>query len=332
MAEISQSSLYKVVDRKINIPYLGTSFSTNVKQLVPKGSGLIDVVNQFKWKNYGSTEEVPSILLDEYELSYGTWVSNIIRLINGLQGVFNNNISADPYLALYNVADTASANRFRYNLPLLLGNGAKIRNIQNNWGPMQGGIDQLLDINAFETLGRATGAAVGALTPTTGKGFEDIYQYNTTNLETITITFPLYNTGSTKEAYQNYSFCNLITFQNLKTRTSYLTFIPPKIYKISTNALGGIDWPVAIVQNLSIESIGTTRALNEFGSGPILIPEAYKVSITLQQLIPNSSNIFAGAIGGKRVDVFTTPEQAIESIDNTIGEIREFFNPNQNTP
>ena len=329
MGEISQSSLYKVVDRKITIPYLGNSYTTNIKQLVPKGSGLIDVVNQFKWKNYGSTEEVPSILLDEYELSYGTWVSNIVRIIEGIQGILDNGIT-DPYLALYNVADTGSTNRFRYNLPFLLGNGAKIRNMQNNWGPLQGGIDQLLGSEKggtiMDTLGRVTGALVGALTPTTGKGFEDIYQYNNTNLESITITFPLYNTGSTREAYQNYSFCNLITFQNLKTRTSYLTFIPPKIYKVSTNALGGIYWPAAIMQNISIESIGTTRALNEFGGGTLLIPEAYKVSLTLQQLVPNSSNIFAGAIGGKRVDVFTTPQEAGRTFDNIVDDIAGFRN------
>lgn len=333
MGQISQSSLYNIVDRKITIPYLGNSYTTNVKQLVPKGSGLIDVVNQFKWKNYGSTDEVPSILLDEYELSYGTWVSNIARIIDALQGIIDNGIT-DPYLALYNVADTGSANRFRYNLPLLMGNGAKIRNIQNNWGPLQGGIDQLLGTEKgdtfIDTIGRVTGALVGALTPTTGKGFEDIYQYNNTNLETLVISFPLYNTGSTREAYQNYSFCNLITFQNLKTRTSYLTFIPPKIYKVSTNALGGIYWPAAIVQNLSIESIGTTRALNEFGGGAILVPEAYKVSITLQQLVPNSSNIFAGAIGGKRVDVFTTPEQSAQTIGDIAGQVRGFFTAEEN--
>jgi hypothetical protein len=331
MGQISQSSLYKVVDRNIQIPFYG-NLNTKVKQMVPNGSGLIDVVNKFKWKNYGSADEVPSILLEEFELSYGTWVNNIARILQGISNLTSGNLT-DPYLALY-VVDP-NQNRFRYNLPLLLGNGAKIRNVQHNWGPLQGGIDQMLDLGKengiLDTIGRFTGALAGALTPTTGKGYEDIYQYNNTNLESLTITFPLYNTGTTTEAYQNYSFCNLITFQNLKTRTSYLTFIPPKIYSVSTNALGGVYWPAAIVQNLSIESIGTTRALDEFGGGRILIPEAYKVSITLQQLVPNSSNIFEGAIGGRKVDVFINRDDVGQALNNIATELNSRFNPSSTT-
>jgi hypothetical protein len=54
---------------------------------------------------------------------------------------------------------------------------------------------------------------------------------------------------------------------------------------------------------LDIESIGTTRELSEYGDTTILTPEAYKVSITLKQLVATSSNIFAGALGEGSVNV-----------------------------
>jgi hypothetical protein len=53
-----------------------------------------------------------------------------------------------------------------------------------------------------------------------------------------------------------------------------------------------------------VESIGTTREISDFGS-TILMPEAFKISLTIKQLVPNSSNIFEGAIGGNRVNVLS---------------------------
>jgi len=307
MGNISTSTLYKVVDRPFPVPIFSGTFKST-KKLEPVGSGLIDIVNTFKWKNYGSASEVPSILLDEYELSFGTWASNLARLLQTFSD-YRKSGNLDPYIPLYNV-DNKGTNRFKYNLPYLLGDNAKIRTIQNNWGKFEGGIDKLFSGKkggTADSLGQIAGFVASGLTP--GIGFEEIYEYKNTSLEEITVTFPLYNTGSVNDAYKNYSFVSLLTFQNLKTRTSFLTFIPPKIYTVSTNnCLGGLYWPVAVISRLSIESIGTTRELNEFGGRPILIPEAFKISITLKQLLPNSSNIFAGAIGGSKVDVFTTPD------------------------
>lgn len=334
MGDISKSTLYKVVDRPFPVPLFSSAFQST-KKLEPVGSGLIDVVNTFKWKNYGSASEVPSILLDEYELSYGTWASNLARLLQTYSD-YKKNGNLDPYISLYNV-DSKGTNRFKYNLPYLLGDNAKIRTIQNDWGKFEGGIDKMFKGGKgggfFDTLGQVAGFVAGGLTP--GIGFEEIYEYKNTSLEEITVTFPLYNTGTTSDAYKNYSLINLLTFQNLKTRTSFLTFIPPKIYTVSTNnCLGGLYWPVAVMSRLSIESIGTTRELDEFGGRPILMPEAFKVNISLKQLLPNSSNIFAGAIGGSKVDVFTTTTDAIDTGSNIFTNIfntaNSFFNTSNN--
>ena len=334
MGDISKSSLYKIVDRRFPVPGFADLFQTT-KKMEPVGTGLIDVVNTFKWKNYGSASEVPSILLDEYELSYGTWAANLARLLQTYSDFRNNNNTLDPYIALYNV-DSKDDNRFKYNLPYLLGDNAKIRTIQNDWGKFEGGIDKMFKGSKgggfFESVGQIAGTVAAGLTP--GIGFEEIYEYKNTSLEEITLTFPLYNTGSISDAYKNYSFVSLFTFQNLKTRTSFLTYIPPKIYKVSTdNCLGGLYWPVAVVSRLSIESIGTTRELNEFGGKPILMPEAFKVSISLKQLLPNSSNIFAGAIGGRKVDVFTAGiDNANNAIGNTLNLVQQFFPTNTPSP
>ena len=50
MGDISKSSLYKIVDRSFPVPGFADLFQTT-KKMEPVGTGLIDVVNTFKWKN-----------------------------------------------------------------------------------------------------------------------------------------------------------------------------------------------------------------------------------------------------------------------------------------
>jgi hypothetical protein len=148
------------------------------------------------------------------------------------------------------------------------------------------------------------GAAIGALTP--GFGFEDTKQYSETTPQSVTITFPLYNTLDLESAFKHFSFVNLFTFQNLKTRTSLMTFIPPKIYEVDAFSAGGLYMAVAYVSNFKVDSIGTTRRMSDFSAyGPkeILIPEAYRVSITFTDLLSQSSNVFAGTMGGTKIKI-----------------------------
>ena len=119
----------------------------------------------------------------------------------------------------------------------------------------------------------------------------------------------------------------MITFQNLKTRTSFLTYVPPCLYTIKTDGcVGGFNWPVAIVSNLEIESIGTTRVINEFVEANVLIPEAYKVSITFRQLLPTSSNIFLGSMGGETVDVIGTGDELKGDANSALTNLENYLN------
>jgi hypothetical protein len=292
--------MFNIVDRKSIVQDIFGDNVAPAPQAKPSGSGLIDIVNGFRWKNSGSTDEVPSLYLTEYELGWGSWAQNLARLLATGARAYSEG-QFDPYAVLYYANPTG----FNYNLPFLLGNGGKIRSISNQWnayGGLTGMFPKNDNKNKVSGFGEFLGGIVGGITP--GVGTEDVYRYGNTQNETITISFPLYNTVTTAEAYQNYRFVSLFSFQNVKTRTSFLTFVPPCIYTVSSyNSKGGIAWPVAIVENLTIETIGTTRALNEFGGGRILIPEAYKVNITLKQLIPTSANTLNATLGGQGVNV-----------------------------
>jgi hypothetical protein len=315
--------MYNVVDRESTVNQLFGSVLNPAKKLVPAGIGIVDILNDFRWKNSGSTSEVPSVYVVEYELAFGSWAQNIARVLSEGAKVFANK-SMDPYMVMYYADPTG----FRYRFPLLISDGGKIRSISNQWGAYDG-ITGFFRKNekgppsTAEKIGQFAGGLIGGMD--SGVGVEDVYRYERTDPEQITITFPLYNTNTLEEAYKNYQFVSLITFQNLKTRTSFLTYVPPCLYTIKTDGcVGGFNWPVAIVSNLEIESIGTTRVINEFVEA-ILIPEAYKVSITFRQLLPTSSNIFLGSMGGETVDVIGTGDELKGDANSALTNLKNYL-------
>jgi hypothetical protein len=283
----------------------------------PRGNGVINICDTFDWKNPGTTDEVPKIRVVERELIYGSYTTSILTFIDQL-GKLSKGVLGDPkggtdiYPQLYATKSTG----FQYIFPHLLTTGNNLHSLNNNWQSINSGPQTLL--NSFtdgknnkgsgffeKALEMGTSFAIGMGTP--GFGFDDMYNYQNTQPRTISISFPLYNTLSINSAYQNYSFVNLFMFQNLKTRTSLATYIPPKLYIVDQgNTQGGFYSPVCIVSNYSVESMGTTRKMTEFsayGIPDILMPEAYKVTIQFMELVQHSSNIFLGAIGGDKIEV-----------------------------
>lgn len=308
-SSFSGNSFFNAKADQLNV--LGfTGFGSSFVRLTPKGDGVVDVVNKMRWKNGGSTEEVPTVFVTELELRYGVWTANLLQFLTQFERARNGQ-NIDSYLNLY----AAEKTNFYYHFPLLLTTNDNLRTVRNQWVPANG-ITKMLEDKAgtsgktTDILGAAAGALVGAITP--GFGYEETYQYHKTDMASLKVEFPLYNTVDLKSAFDHYSFVQLITFQNLKTRTSMLTYIPPKIYTVDTVALGGVYMAAAYISELKIDSIGTTRRLSEFspyGSQEIMIPEAYKVSITFTDLVSQSSNIFAGTMGGAKIEVTGLPEQ-----------------------
>jgi hypothetical protein len=240
----------------------------------------------------------------------------------------------DPYAIPYSAHDTD----FTYVFPHLIKSETSLRGeIKNTWGKSDifgstvgaaGGA-----VAGFLGAGKAYNKASSFLAKEavgSGVSLEDIVLYSKTNAKTLNVTFPLYNTFSEKSAIMNYDFVNLFSLQNLKMRTSFYTIIPPKIYTIESPGQGGVYMPAAYVSYFDIKSIGTTRFMNTgqysdqasnyqyydsnnpgannlgtgtAGSNGRLIPEAYRVEIHFTELIPQSSNILWGALGGQKINV-----------------------------
>ena len=195
--------------------------------------------------------------------------------------------------------------------------------IVNTWEP--------LDLEKMPGVGGLLKTVIGksdsfASFFTTGFSYESPQTFKSSNNKSVSISFPLYNTVDIKKTIDNFWFVQLFALQNLKIRTTYLTHIPPKIYTVESQGGGGVFMPAAYVRNYSIKSIGATREIDIGNGSRSLIPEAYKVTITLTSLIPESTNIYRGAANpNQRISVIErlalTPEEAATKGLNDLGVV-----------
>lgn len=321
-------------------PFGNIKLGNDYTVLKPKGGdvGIVDVLNTMKWKNNGNNDEVPSIWATEYELKYGTLTTNLVQLfqqggnaVDIVKNLFTNdnpNAHLDTFLTMYACERTG----FAYNLPYLNTNSG-LKKLTHSWDKANGILDSISDQSSngsssmSQNIATVAGAAVGAYTP--GIGFEEVKKYGGTSDQSLTVSFPLYNTIDVESAYDHYCFVNLLMFQNLKTRTTMMSYIPPKLYTVDAFSLGGVYMAAAYISDISIESIGTTRRMDifkDFGAKDVLLPEAYKVNITFTDLVSQSSNIFAATMGGSKVDVTSidkTLKNVLDSGKNLYDRTRE---------
>jgi hypothetical protein len=312
---------------KINLQ----SYGSFVNLLVTPNykNGYIDILNDFEWTTGGYVDEVPYILVKEMQLNYGQVIQNLYAYIQQSQGLVDTAIAAfygqtpnlaanidpnDPYASVYSATDTG----FNYVFPHLIKNTETIKGqTVNTWKRNNLGSAVGNTIKGLPKVGstlKPIEKFLGNEIIGSGIGIEDIVTYSSTAARKLKISFPLYNTESEATAIKNSDFVNLFGLQNLKTRTSFLTFIPPKIYTIESPGQGGIYMPAAFVSSFDVMSIGTTRFMNsgQYSAGTgtlnnstngLLIPEAYKVDITFEEIIPQSSNIMFGSLGGNKISV-----------------------------
>jgi len=129
--------------------------------------------------------------------------------------------------------------------------------------------------------------------------------------DTINTSFYLFNTTSQKEMQKNWEFLFAFNYQNLPNRKSINLMDPPSLYEVTVPGFKYFPW--AYVSNFKVENIGTTRMV-DITTGEVvsaysaltnsnvkIIPEAYKVTISLQSLFINARNLFYYMYDGKEL-------------------------------
>lgn len=123
------------------------------------------------------------------------------------------------------------------------------------------------------------------------------------NDRSVTISFPLYNTVLKEDWIFNKDFYTLFASQNLFNKVNFITGRPPVFYRVYVP--GQYFSYASCVTNFTVENLGHVTIEKDL-TGEHIVPDAYQITITLQELLMPSLNQFASLRDGtaqKKVNV-----------------------------
>lgn len=273
------------------------------------------------------------------------WVENAKSYINEYQqddsllaaSTFNR--SAKHYDKLYWCYFTG----FRYELPYF---DNKYRNLNNMFSDNAAGTtNKFYDlIDGVVQIGTSALATAQLMLNSEYKGFyieqPKPYNYPSTG-EQIQIQFPLINTGTWSDVCKNWQFLYLLMFQNQPSRLSKTIVDSPVIY---TAEIPGTRFiPYSYIRNMNVEYKGVRRMMNmnylktttenndvrvSIEQMPVVIPEAWNITITLEGLTSEPSNFSVDhklITYSKSSDLFSFENVGIQN-DTTSGTFNNLNN------
>jgi hypothetical protein len=285
------------------------------KFLKPQGSGLIDVLDMAWTLSPKSVRKnVPYALLTEYQQTTGQLLASILyygRLIARSGGddddIYKYKYFAEPTgftykFPYFNTIKTSRTNTFGYEqgkdpVSSALGVGAAARSFGTS-GKNLGKLGKFFkgESGASGLLKNATGL-INTLTPG-AVNFETPKSWSDSGVESYTIEFDLFNTGTVDELVDNRNLCYILTYQNSPSRRNFAIIDPPAIY--SLNIPDVVQMPACWMSSLNITNLGNTRVV--FNK---TIPEAYKISMTFTSLMLPSRNILLALDKNKVVEAIS---------------------------
>jgi hypothetical protein len=233
----------------------------------------------------------------------------------------NPTVNSSPWLAPYRNLYLTDPTGWVYVLPYFNNNQTAQSNSFADSGETGFGKQATLGLAATVAT-EAAGMFASLNSPAQITYIEKAKFYNyPTEGEDITIEFPLINTGNVTydDVVRNWQFLFLLVYQNRPGKTSQNTVDQPVIYQVEVP--GNKFFPFCYIQSLNIEFMGSRREMNitvpsntavstnlgllgqVIGSTtssvsiPAVIPDAYKVTISLKSMIANSKNFMQHMIG-----------------------------------
>jgi hypothetical protein len=299
-----------VIDYKI-------SDSNKSRVYVPAaGTGVIDVLRDMPWTLSPSESrlDVPSVTITEYQQTTGQLIAAIVyysRIANQLNNDFTSLLDQQDALEVYRYKFLSQPTGFKYVLPYF--NPKRISR-GNTFGSDKSAFTDLISLgreiksNPFFkspesklSVGSAFAASLGAGTAFGKAGvaalntvlpgsidFEMPSAWSGTEIETIDVSFDLFNTDSYDDVVRNRKFCHLISYQNTPSRRNFAIVDPPVIYSLDIPDV--VQFPACYVTALNISNLGNTRTMNIDG-GLRTIPEAYRISLSFKSLLMPTRNI-----------------------------------------
>lgn len=238
-----------------------------------------------------------------------TVVGGITGTINSLSDKLLSNFTDNPnianteYLKPYKYLYSIEKTDFEYRLPFFNTRTiSKRASWQSNFSDSKmstgaAGVGDFIETSQEFIASHGTGLGGYTRIFENNQYIERGKYYNPSRAEPINFNFPLLNT-SKNSIKSNFDLIWLLCFQNLAIRSGIADIEQPCIYEVTVP--GWRYMLFAFIEDIQIEYLGTRRRVriphpaSEIEVDTI-IPEAYRVNITIRSLLPDSANFLLRA-------------------------------------
>lgn len=301
----------------------------NSRFLEPAGDAEIDVVNNMAWTYtpQSGRKNVPTAYLTEYQMTQGQLVASFLyyaRLLQNSNSVSDLWTAGDDPAEVYKFKYFAKKTGFSYKFPYF---NTKKHSRTTDFGYEDGqspfsGIQNLgTSISQYgnyrtqmpsimrdsigfwaglvpNLLGAVKGAA-NSVVP--GKiEFEHPQSWTGSSEGTYTITFDLFNTGTTADIDNNRNLAYILAYQNSPSRRTFAIVDPTVIYSLSIPDI--VSMPACYMNNVEITNLGNTRNYVTGDGKTRIVPEAYRFVLSITPLLMPTRNIMQGMDSGNLVE------------------------------
>jgi hypothetical protein len=268
-------------------------------------NGIADVVNNYRWSVSNkkiALEEVPRIYITEYQQSSGSIRQGMAFWANQSK-VLDDGKTRDPYIGLYQVDSSEIGNE--YILPYF---GTYHHSIESAWGENKGSLAAAAEAGLNLAAQQATQALPSA-------GIESAKMYEGSSPRSYQFTFYLFNTVEPDtDIKKNQLLIKSMINNNLVDKVDVIAQRPPAICEVEIPGVRGRT--IAVMSAINIVNVGQINYMPEYGGN---IPDAYEISITIQELLVESRQIYANTIEeGKVFAKIDTPPAGIEETIDVI--------------
>lgn len=299
-----------------------------------------DVINEYPWtlsRNKNALQEVPYIILKEYEIFESTIQSQIsfyTTAINRATDTDTNDPLA-PYDNLYPGIPTNNYYKFPYfsdiNFQIDTPVWATLDAVEQGKRAAVGIAGTAFGQSAAADTERLLNFVGGMYTAALATQYPKVGIMDRPRLwerhefRNIEIKFPLFNTIAPDDWKRNRTLCWILVNQNLFRKRDFITGVPPVYYEV---IIPGQHYSLAAcVTNITIYNRGNMRNLLEDDGSSIMVPDVYEINMTLTDLVMPSRNLFQATNYKQKEIVINTANSALPKTDlqpprnNAVGEI-----------
>lgn len=287
--------------------------------------GTVNVIEDCEWAIFDGKSvakaEVPSITLVEYQPIGDQFINRAVQFGKQLASggdSYKDTYKADPtgvkYIFPYFTTEMRSkSNSWAQDTRLTelassLGGGIA-RFLGNKEGKVKSALGNLASNSVVQNLLARTagGVADAAYGASLGIEYPKIWQGSDAGA-TYTFDFYLFNTVSVEKIADNWKLVYLLSYNNSYNRRNLVLQDAPVLYEV---AVPGVRLsPVSSMKGLNIDMVGQIRKLSGLPGGlpsECNIPEAYHITITMEDLYVESRQIFKNVSRPvSKVKVFTS--------------------------